>query len=45
MENELAAIDLSKENVKLDQRRLRFRHMEIQRAASCRCIRTPIVRR
>jgi len=30
MENELAAIDLSKENVKLDQRRLRFRHMEIQ---------------
>ena len=29
-ENELAAIDLSKENVKLDQRRLRFRHMEIQ---------------
>jgi quercetin dioxygenase-like cupin family protein len=30
MENELASIDLSKENVKLDQRRLRFRHMEIQ---------------
>ena len=30
MENELAAIDLSKESVKLDQRRLRFRHMEIQ---------------
>ena len=30
MEKELAAIDLSKENVKLDQRRLRFRHMEIQ---------------
>jgi quercetin dioxygenase-like cupin family protein len=30
MENELAAIDLSKENVKLDQRRLRFRHMAIQ---------------
>jgi hypothetical protein len=30
MENELAAIDLSKENVKLDQRRLRFRHMEIE---------------
>ena len=29
-ENELASIDLSKENVKLDQRRLRFRHMEIQ---------------
>ena len=30
MENELSSIDLSKENVKLDQRRLRFRHMEIQ---------------
>ena len=30
MENELAAIDLAKENVRLDQRRLRFRHMEIQ---------------
>ena len=30
MENELAAIDLSKENVRLDARRLRFRHMEIQ---------------
>ena len=30
MENELASIDLSKENVRLDQRRLRFRHMEIQ---------------
>ena len=29
-ENEIAAIDLSKENVKLDQRRLRIRHMEIQ---------------
>jgi quercetin dioxygenase-like cupin family protein len=29
-ENELASIDLAKENVKLDQRRLRFRHMEIQ---------------
>jgi quercetin dioxygenase-like cupin family protein len=30
MENELASIDLAKENVRLDQRRLRFRHMEIQ---------------
>ena len=30
VENELASIDLSKENVRLDQRRLRFRHMEIQ---------------
>ena len=30
MENELAAIDLAKENVRLDQRRLRLRHMEIQ---------------
>ena len=30
MENELSSIDLAKENVKLDQRRLRFRHMEIQ---------------
>ena len=29
-ENELSSIDLAKENVKLDQRRLRFRHMEIQ---------------
>jgi quercetin dioxygenase-like cupin family protein len=29
-ENELSSIDLSKENVRLDQRRLRFRHMEIQ---------------
>ena len=29
-EKELASIDLSKENVKLDQRRLRFRHMEIE---------------
>jgi quercetin dioxygenase-like cupin family protein len=28
-ESELASIDLAKENVKLDQRRLRFRHMEI----------------
>ncbi len=30
MESELASIDLAKESVKLDQRRLRFRHMEIQ---------------
>ena len=30
MEMELASIDLSKENVKLPERRLRFRHMEIQ---------------
>ena len=30
MEMELASIDLSKENVKLSERRLRFRHMEIQ---------------
>ena len=30
VENELASIDLSKENVKLEERRLRFRHMEIQ---------------
>ena len=30
MENELASIDLAKEHVRLDQRRLRFRHMEIQ---------------
>ena len=30
MENELASIDLSKENVKLAERRLRLRHMEIQ---------------
>jgi quercetin dioxygenase-like cupin family protein len=30
MESELASIDLSKENVKLEQRRLRLRHMEIQ---------------
>lgn len=29
MEKELAAIDLSKENVKLNERRLRLRHMEI----------------
>ena len=29
-ESELASIDLSKENVKLEERRLRFRHMEIQ---------------
>jgi len=29
-ENELSSIDLAKENVKLDQRRLRFRHMEIK---------------
>ena len=28
-DTELAAIDLAKENVKLDQRRLRFRHMTI----------------
>jgi quercetin dioxygenase-like cupin family protein len=30
VDNELAFVDLSKENVKLDQRRLRLRHMEIQ---------------
>ena len=30
MEMELASIDLSKENVKLPERRLRYRHMEIQ---------------
>ena len=30
MEMELASIDLSKENVNLPERRLRFRHMEIQ---------------
>lgn len=30
MEMELSSIDLARENVKLDQRRLRFRHMEIQ---------------
>lgn len=30
VDNELAFIDLAKENVKLDQRRLRLRHMEIQ---------------
>ena len=30
MEMELAWIDLSKENVKLPERRLRYRHMEIQ---------------
>ena len=30
MEMELASIDLSQENVKLPERRLRFRHMEIQ---------------
>src|SRR3954471_3656098 len=30
MEDELASIDLSKENVKLAERRLRLRHMEIQ---------------
>jgi quercetin dioxygenase-like cupin family protein len=30
MENELSSIDLSKEAVRLDQRRLRLRHMEIQ---------------
>jgi len=30
MEMELSSIDLANENVKLDQRRLRFRHMEIQ---------------
>lgn len=30
MEKELASIDLSKENVKLNERRLRMRHMEIQ---------------
>ena len=30
MEMELASIDLSKESVKLPERRLRFRHMEIQ---------------
>jgi len=29
-EMELASIDLSKENVKLPERRLRYRHMEIQ---------------
>jgi len=29
-EMELASIDLSKENVKLSERRLRYRHMEIQ---------------
>ena len=29
-ENELSSIDLAKEYVRLDQRRLRFRHMEIQ---------------
>ena len=29
-EAELASIDLAKENVKLNERRLRFRHMEIQ---------------
>lgn len=29
-ENELSSIDLSKENVRLEQRRLRLRHMEIQ---------------
>jgi quercetin dioxygenase-like cupin family protein len=30
MEMELASIDLSQENVKLPERRLRYRHMEIQ---------------
>ena len=30
MEMELASIDLSKESVKLPERRLRYRHMEIQ---------------
>ena len=30
MEMELAAIDLAKESVKLPERRLRYRHMEIQ---------------
>lgn len=30
MDKELASIDLSKENVKLNERRLRLRHMEIQ---------------
>jgi quercetin dioxygenase-like cupin family protein len=30
MEEELAFIDLSRENVKLNDRRLRFRHMEIK---------------
>ena len=30
MEKELASIDLSKENVRLPERRLRYRHMEIQ---------------
>ena len=30
VDTELASVDLSKENVKLDQRRLRMRHMTIQ---------------